>query len=231
MGGTTPRRVVIACGVFEPELEALRVGDSGIEVRYLDQNLHRTPEDMPALIQAEVDDAAAYASELVLGYGLCSNGVVGVRAPAQGLFIPRVHDCISLFLGSARRYAKLVEEEPGVYYLTPGWVATAKDPIGVVEADYTPRVGREDAIWTMNEELKHYTKIAFINTGIGNGEALRQRTVENARFFGKEFGEIPGSNRFFEKILFGPYTPTDFICLARGQVVEQDHFFSDMPAV
>lgn len=180
---------------------------------------------MPELIQEQIEQVTSYASRIILGYGLCSNGIVGLKAPRQGLIIPRVHDCISLFLGSPGEYEARMEKEPGVYYLTPGWVAEGKDPIGIVEDDYTARVGRETAIWAMNEELKHYTKIAFINNGVGDVDALRQRTHENARFFNKQFDEVDGSNRFFRKILFGPYDGPEFITVAAGETVKQDMFF------
>lgn len=219
------RRVIIACGVFKPELEALRPDDETVEVRYLDQSLHRTPEMMPELIKEQIDQVASYATRIVLGYGLCSNGVVGVTAPRQGLYIPRVHDCISLFLGSARAYQERMDEEAGVYYLTPGWVAEGKDPIGTVEDDYTARVGRETAVWAMNEELKHYTTIALINTGVGDIEGLRERTRENAEFFKKQYREVEGSSRFFRRILYGPYDEKEFIFLAAGETLQQDPFF------
>lgn len=69
--------VLVACRVMEPELEAARGGEDGVEIRYLDQGLHRTPQKMAAAIQEQVDQAAVYASRIVVGYGLCSNGIVG----------------------------------------------------------------------------------------------------------------------------------------------------------
>ena len=41
---------------------------------------------------------------MLLGYALCNNGLVGLRARTKPLIIPRAHDCITLFLGSAARY-------------------------------------------------------------------------------------------------------------------------------
>ena len=147
--------VIVACGVMEPELEKARDQDSGVEIRYLDQGLHRTPDKMADLIQAQIDEVAQYAMRIVLGYGLCSNGIVGVTAGRQGLFIPSCHDCIAFFLGSPAAYDKAFEEKPWTYYLTPGWVSEKKDPLCIVEDDYTARVGREMAVWAMKEELKH----------------------------------------------------------------------------
>ena len=147
----------------------------------------------------------AEASRIVLGYGLCSNGVVGVTARQQGLLIPRCHDCIALFLGSPSRYQEIFREKPGTYYLTPGWIAEKKDPLGVLEENI-PKYGRETAQWVMEEELKHYTHIALIDTGVEEMAPLRERAMENAAVLKKQYEEIPGSLDYFREILRGPYS-------------------------
>ena len=97
-GQEAKRPAIIACRVFEPELRrVLEETGEGAELHLLPQALHRTPTRLPALLQEAIAVAAPTASRIVLGYGLCSNGVVGVTAPATGLIVPRCHDCISLF--------------------------------------------------------------------------------------------------------------------------------------
>ncbi len=217
-------RIVIACRVMEPEIEALRPADNNVEVRYLDQSLHRTPDLMPRLIQEQIDEAEKIASQVVLGYGLCSNGIVGVKAPKQGLLVPKAHDCITLFLGSRAVYNKVFHDRPGTYYLTPGWVAEKKDPIGYMEEEYVPRVGRETAEWALREELKNYTHIVLIDTKVEDPSPLRARALENARFLGKQYEEISGSPDYFQKILFGPYPGDDFLLFQQGEMVAQKPF-------
>jgi len=218
--------VIVACRVMEPELEKARDQDSGVEIRYLDQGLHRPPEKMADLIQPQIDEAAQNAARIVLGYGLCSNGIVGVKAGRQGLLIPSCHDCIAFFLGSPEAYGKAFEERPGTYYLTPGWVSERKDPLGIVEDDYTARVGREMAVWAMKEELKHYTHISLINTGIGDLEPLRERAMENARFFEKKYKEVQGNLTYFRKLIYGPYEDDDFFVIEPGQKIAQEVFLT-----
>lgn len=219
--------VLVACRVMEPELEAAKGDEHCVEIRYLDQGLHRTPQKMAAAIQEQIDQAAVYASQIVIGYGLCSNGIVGVMARKQGLYLPHCHDCIAFFMGSHRAYLKAFEMRPGTYYLTPGWVAEKKDPLGIIEEDYTPRLGRETAFWVMEEELKHYTHIALINTGVGDIESLRNRAQENARVLNKQYEEIPGSLDFFKKLFRGPYTTGDFLFLKPGHEITQEMFLSE----
>lgn len=220
-------RLIIACRVMQNELDAMSAkadAPGNIEIRYMDQNLHRRPEKMAGLIQKEVDSAADTAGSIVLGYGLCSNGVLGVTARKQNIYIPRVHDCIALLLGSRQAYFNAFCERAGTYYLTPGWVAEQKDPLGMVEHEYGPKMGREMALWGINEELKHYSHIVLIDTGVGDIENLRKRAHANAKFLNKTYGEVQGSKAYFEKILFGPYDDEDFICLRPGQKAVQKPF-------
>ena len=46
------------------------------------------PKDIAGVVQQQIDQAAKYADRIILGYGLCSNGIVGVTAGPQGLIGP-----------------------------------------------------------------------------------------------------------------------------------------------
>lgn len=221
-----PSTVVVACRVIQAELEEIRAGEPDIEIIYLDQALHRTPNRMPALIQEQIDRFDNGVERVVLGYGLCSNGVVGVQAGKQGLLIPRAHDCIALMMGSCAAYNACFAERPGTYYLSRGWIAERKDPLGIVDEEYTQRVGRDSAIWVMSEELKHYTHITLIRT-CGIDKAIIERGRRNAEFFHKQFDQVSGSMGYFEKLLHGPYDETDFIFIPPRDRITQVHWFPE----
>jgi hypothetical protein len=53
---------------------------------------------------------------------------VGIHARAVPLAIPRVHDCISLFLGSDAAYRREFARYPGTYYISAGWVQEKVQP-------------------------------------------------------------------------------------------------------
>jgi hypothetical protein len=82
----------------------------------------------------------------------------------------------------------------------------------------------------MEEELKHYTHIAFINTGFGDIESLRARARENAAFFGKAYEEIPGSLDYFVKLIRGPYEQNEFFYFGPGQAITQEMYLADAMA-
>ena len=222
------RQVVIACRVMEPELahcvSEMNGADGRTELLYLEQALHRTPEKLLLKVQEKIDQVARSASRIVLGYGLCARGVVGIAARESELIIPRCHDCIALFLGSSNRHLEIFRKKPGTYYLTPGWVAEKKDPLGIIE-EQVPKFGRETARWVVEEELKHYTHIALIDTGVEEMAPLRARAMENAAVLKKQYEEIPGSLVYFRELLRGPYAEEKFLRIQSGEKFTQEMVF------
>jgi len=215
--------VVIACEVMKPELERVAQG-TNVRLLFLEQGLHRTPKKIAPLVQEKIDLVGESVERIVIGYGLCSGGINGLTGGSQTLVLPRIHDCIALFLGSSEAYKKAFDSNPGTYYLTPGWVAVKKDPLGIIYEDYAPKHGLETAMWVMEEELKHYKSIALINTGIGDIEGLRDRAKENCIVLRKNYCEIDGSLDYFSKIIRGPYISEDFVVVPPGIEVSEKMF-------
>jgi hypothetical protein len=219
------RNVIIACRVMEPELSYLVAGAKGdgneTEIFYLEQALHRTPGQLLIKVQEKIDQVVQSASRIVLGYGLCAKGIVGITARSSELIIPRCHDCIALFLGSPDRYLELFRKNPGTYYLTTGWLADHQDPLGLIE-EHIPRYGRETAQWVIEEELKHYTHIALIDTGVEKMASLRARAMENASVLKKQYEEIPGNLDYLREMLRGPYADEKFLRLGPGEKFTQE---------
>jgi len=219
--GASARILVISCSIMKEEL--LQFRGEGVSFVFLEQSLHRTPQKMKEAIQAEIDKADAWEGDaILLGYGLCSNGILGVKSNRHRLVIPRVHDCIALFLGSHEKFAEEHRKEPGTYYLTKGWIEEAKSPLGVYE-EYCERYGRETAEWAIREELKNYTRIALVDTGLRLTETHRGHARENARFFNLRYEEIEGSLDFFERMARGLWEH-GFVVLNPGEEVKQDLF-------
>jgi hypothetical protein len=226
LSATAPKgnaTAIIACEVMRAELE-LVAQSADVQLHFLDQGLHRTPQKMAGIIQERIDLVAETSGMVVVAYGLCSGGIKGIKGRCVELVVPKCHDCIALFLGSAGAYKEAFRSRPGTYYLTPGWVAAKKDPLGIIHEDYAPKHGLETALWVMEEELKHYKHIALINTGAGNLEDLRARTRENCMALGKEYCEIEGSLHYFRRLVLGPYVSDDFVVIPPDGEVTEDLF-------
>src|SRR3974377_61747 len=117
--------IVIACRVMRELLETM-LGKDMPRV-YMDILLHNTPKKLAAALQAEID-AIAEPSNIIIGYGLCGNGLVGVNARDHTLIIPRTHDCVAIFLGSHQRYVQRFFSTPTTYYLPRGRLAGTPHP-------------------------------------------------------------------------------------------------------
>lgn len=221
MSGSSRRPHLFACEVFRDEFEA--VCPPEVVQVYLPQGLHRTPGKMPAAIQ-EAIAGASDADAILLGYGLCSNGVVGVRAPSAPIILPRVHDCIALLLGSRERYEAEMEACAGTYFITGGWAKYGTTSLTAYKTEYLPKYGEEDARYIAQECLKHYKRVALIDHGVGDLAAGRAHAREFAEVFGLAYVELPGSLAYLERLVRGPWDDGDFLRIPPGVEISQAPF-------
>ena len=116
---------LISCEVFYREFNmAVARSPHTVDAEFLPKGLHDIgTTGMRDRIQAAVDrvDTSAYDA-ILIGYGLCNNGIVGLSSSDKPLILPRAHDCITLFLGSRERYLDYFQNNPGVYFQTTGWI-------------------------------------------------------------------------------------------------------------
>src|SRR5574342_643081 len=108
------RRRVIACATVIEEMLPHLPADIPYEV--LDFGLHLRPQELKRVLQEKIDKASQHSDVVVLGYGLCSMAVVGLRATTATLVVSRSDDCIAIFLGSCAAYKQQASQEPGTYY-------------------------------------------------------------------------------------------------------------------
>jgi hypothetical protein len=184
------RTKVIACATVIEEM--LPLLPPGVDYRVLDFGLHVNPEALKRALQE------------ALGYGLCSQAVVGLRAKDCTLVVPKVDDCIAIFLGSGQAYKAQSRAEPGTYYLTKGWIEAGDSPFDEYDS-LVEQYGEKKARWLMGKILKNYTRLALINTGQYELERYRDYSRRTAARFGLRYEEIPGSNALIKKMLYGPW--------------------------
>ncbi len=101
------RLKLISCEVFYREFNTVVArSPHTVDSEYLPKALHDIgTTGMRERLQAVVDRVTDPAYDaILLGYGLCNNGIVGTDRRDKRLVVPRAHDCITLFLGSKERY-------------------------------------------------------------------------------------------------------------------------------
>lgn len=218
----TARRLVIACATVIEEMSPFLPADVPSET--LDFGLHLRPQELKKSLQEKIDQASQHADVLLLGYGLCSMAVVGLCASSAHLVIPRVDDCIAIFLGSCSAYKEQAKKEPGTYYLTKGWMEVGDSPFDEYKR-LVDKFGDAKAERMTRLILKNYTRLGFINTGQYQIEHYRQLARQTAEKFNLRFEEIDGSPALVKKLVFGPWDE-EFLVVEPGQTVQYTDFVS-----
>jgi hypothetical protein len=209
------RSAFLACATVVEE--ALPLLPEGMPCQVLDFGLHVDPERLRDRLQTKIDKLGASLDTVVLGYGLCSMAVVGLKPARCTLVIPRVDDCIDLFLGSCTARRRQTRQEPGTYYLTKGWIEANDTPFSEHEC-LVERYGPKLAERMTRLVLKNYTRVAYIDTGKYDQERYREYARQAAARFGLRYEEIPGSTALIRKMVHGPWDD-DFVVAPPGATV------------
>ncbi len=217
----TARRQVIACKTVIEEMLPFLPSDVPYDV--LDFGLHIRPDELKKALQEKIDRASLQAKVLLLGYGLCSMAVIGLKTALATLVIPRTDDCIAIFLGSCNVYKEQVRKEPGTYYLTKGWIEAGNTPFEEHKA-LVEKYGQERAERMTRLLLKNYKRLAFINTGIYDIERYREYTRRIAAQFDLRFEELEGSPALVKKMVFGPWDGEFVVVVPPGEAVSYKDF-------
>ncbi len=217
---------VIGCKVMELELRPLLPPD--VEYRVMEQGLHRSPKLLRENLQAEIDSIDA--DEILLAYGQCGNGVVGLCSSRARLVVPKSDDCIALLLGSFDHYRQEVEKEPGTYWFSHGWIEESKDPY----KEYlrcAEKYGEETARWVADECMKGYHRVVVIDTGVCPTSQLREYGQQFAKFFNLDYTEIVGSDAFFQQLLSSEKRDGQFVVVEPGETITSEMFPSALGSV
>lgn len=235
------RLKAIACEVLAREVYACAAETAVIvDVALLTQGLHDLgPARMRQRLQEEIDATSPSRYDAIaLAYALCSNGVEGLRAGPIPIAIPRAHDCITLLLGSRRRYAEEFERCPGTYWMSVGWHERDKENLGPPEPgiahtlgmdktfeEYVAMYGEENARYIVQElrgGLRHYERLVFIENGLGGEAAALEEARRRAEREGWRFETTKGDLRLIRKLLARQWDE-DFLVLQPAQVLRASH--------
>jgi hypothetical protein len=196
----------------------------------MDYGLHEYPKKLRESVQ-ETIDRIEMPSLILIGYGLCGNGLSGVRSGDHILVIPRVDDCIAILLGSTQAYDKEFRKNPGTYYLSKGWLESGSDPLSEYE-HYVERYGQEKAELVMDQQYSNYSRLLLVAHSREDLDAYRPRAQEVARYcerWGMQYEEMLGSDHYFRSLIKAieilPKASDDaFLVIQPGGTIEQSQF-------
>jgi hypothetical protein len=211
---------LIACATVIEEM--LPLIPPGLSYEALDFGLHSDPERLRTTIQNAMDAAASKIATILLGFGLCAKAMVGLKTGNRTIVIPRVDDCISIFLGSAASYLQQQRQEPGTLYLTKGWIESGT-PLDEQREIMARKYGEDKAEILFKKMLQGYKRLVFIDTGNYELERYRTRSKEIAARLNLRYEEIMGDNSLVNKLLRGPWD-ADFVVASPGRIIDLADF-------
>lgn len=223
----TEKRCIIACKVLWREINYL-TSKSGYDydVFYLEQGLHNHPPELKRKLQNKIDEIEDGYSHILIGYGLCSNGIQGVKSKKAGLVFVRAHDCITLFLGSKERYRKIFDENPGTYWYNTGWIETSNIPdenfYEKMISEYIEKYGREEAEYLASHDRKwieEYKAAGYIEQGIVTEEKYKEFTRNAAKKMKWDYMEFKGDLNLLEDWINGIWNSERFLVLPPGKTI------------
>jgi hypothetical protein len=227
------RSKFIICKVMQKEAYYCAARTKNIiDIVLMPQGLHNEPDKLRSEVQRALEDTTDVQGRpydaILLGYGLCSNGIVGLSAEVP-MIVPRGHDCITLLLGSKDTYQQYFDSHKGVYWYSPGWIDSgtmpSKERYEKVLEEYRDKYGEENARYLMEQEqnwMTEYTRAVFVDWLLPGSEEYKQYTKQCAEFMHWDYDEIKGSPALMQKLLEGDWNQAEFLTIKPGSRIAED---------
>jgi len=231
--GRPLRLKFVVCSVLKREAYyCAAVSNNIVEVCLMKQGLHNEPDKLRAALMdvlTQTQDVQGNRFDaIIMGYGLCSNGIVGLKSDIP-VIIPRAHDCVTLLLGSKERYKEYFDSHRGIYWYSSGWIECSPMPgrerVENTRKEYVEKYGEDNADFLMEMEqnwMKEYQWAAFVEWPQLPSEYYRNFTKQCAEYMKWNYDELEGSPSLVQRLIDGNWDEKDFLILNPGQSIAED---------
>lgn len=215
-GEMTENTVVVACETLKKELETA-MAQSGYRrpVVWVESGLHAWPDKLHARMQETLDSLPPEYTTVLLAFGFCGGSMVGIKAGGRTLVLPRVADCIPIFLGSAEKRQAAGSD---VYFLTEGYLAGEQNIVRE-HAYYLDRYGEKRAGRIAKAMMAHYRQFAVIDTGAFSVPPIVAEIKPYADLLGIPVNVVEGDLAILRDLLAGPWDSGHFLTVPPGGAI------------
>jgi hypothetical protein len=226
----------ISCQVLARELRAaVSSSPHTIQLEFLPMSLHGLEAAVRRRrLQEAIGFAAATGCDAVLlAFGLCGYALEGLTAASCRLVVPRVHDCVGMLFGGEQRLDEYLLGNPGTCFRTAGWLEDlsglpdATETHGGVRFDkYAARYGEDNAEYLfdiLGEPMRHYSRLAFVQTGVALDRRFEREAREEAARRGWSFDSVPGDDSLLRRFVAGDWLEKDFLVVEPSRRITATH--------
>ncbi|MDR2796051.1 MAG: DUF1638 domain-containing protein [Spirochaetaceae bacterium] len=204
---------IIACETLRQELLAvMEHRGCAYPVVWIDAGKHAHPEKLRISVQQAIDNVPPSYKTILILFGFCGNAFVDMEARRHSLVLPRVADCIPIFIGSRKERESYGS---GTYFFTEGYINSGGSIVSDTARFYRS-YGEKRGLSILKRMMGHYKDFAVIDTGTFDVAEVRARVEDFAGLLNIPVKVIPGSLRIIDALLAGGWQDDEFLVVEPG---------------
>jgi len=226
------RLKLICCEVFLREAcLCIALSPHTVDPEFIPKGAHDMPSCLREMLQGRIDETEKQGvyDAILLGYGLCGNGIVGLKSGNLPLVIPRAHDCCTILLGSRQRFIECFGDNLCAQWSSAGYVERGEGPVRGADAVKIPgldveynelieKYGEENAeyIWSAIHPADKVQELIYIDIPETSNPAWLEQIKREAENQGKTVRVIQGSIKMIQSLICGEWDEEDFLVVPPG---------------
>jgi len=201
-----------------------------IDIELISSEYHEYPKDANKILQVKIDNLDEQKdkySYILIGYGLCGNVLENLESRSIPLVIPRAHDCITLFMGSKKKYEDYFRNNSRTMYYVQSWIERngikkerkELESIGMdgTYEDYVKKYGEEAAQYLIelasawenryNKALYLYSDLTKDNKSLNYSREVEKIAMERKW----SYSQMKGDSLLIKKMVWGEWNDKEFL--------------------
>lgn len=192
------------------------------DIIWIDSKYHNYPEKLKEQLQDIINNNKKYEIISLL-YGQCGNAVIDIKSDYSKLIIPKVSDCISLYLGGNKKRKDIQGSEKS-YFFTKRYIEN-KDSLYNEMLKMKEKYGQKKAIKMYKMMMNNYDYIKVIDTNTYEVSDIINKIQYLCEELNLSYEVVKGDLSIIEKILLN-IIDNEFIVKEKGEMVSNEDFYN-----